>query len=368
MRDMWMALVAAVGWRVVGGVIGGLIVVLSFGLTVFAIVVSQRRRKQMPEMSSYALRDFFHTRRSLFLYGAAALTELRKRGEDCSSGLFACVDTAIEGKRAERIVAWHLLRQFFGEKVEGIEYDSGRPSAEAVEALRALKGEYVLELKERLKRQASKMTVGGFRPSEDLFASWFGRVRVERADEAWPQFEGRPMAALCQMNIAELPYVPERLKGIALVTVFIDPEELPSDSSNGEGWELRAYASLDGLVEVATPSSGQVIKAFPVRWELIEEDYPCWEDLAFDVPRDVGDNYYDVFDNVHCSKVGGWPSLIQSEVSWGAKSRAMGHVEYMFQIDSEEKAQWTWGDTGTGYFGCGTRDGRPEWVMTWQCY
>ncbi|MHC4864890.1 MAG: DUF1963 domain-containing protein [Planctomycetota bacterium] len=217
------------------------------------------------------------------------------------------------------------------------------------------------------------MIVGGFRPPEDPFASWFGRVRVARPDEAWPDHEGEIMVPLCQINLSELPYVPEKLRNVALITVFIDAEDLPTGAPNGRGWELRTYPSLEGLAETVEPDCEGAIKPFPVRWELIEEDYPCWED----VPRQLctkmlaegtDEEYFDLFENVACSKVGGWPSLIQGGIMWGPKNLVPPDMDYVFQINSEPKGAWGWGDAGTGYFGRGSWFGKDEWGLEWQCF
>ncbi len=91
------------------------------------------------------------------------------------------------------------------------------------------------------------------------------------------------MAGICQINLSELPHVPASLQDFALVTLFLRLEAgvpwPPSDADNGEGWELRAYPDLEGLVAVDGPKSPE-IKAFPVRWDLIEADLPAWDDAS----------------------------------------------------------------------------------------
>jgi uncharacterized protein YwqG len=68
------------------------------------------------------------------------------------------------------------------------------------------------------------------------------------------------------------------------------------------------------------------------------------------------------------SKIGGWPYLIQSEVFWAPENRHPANPEYVFQIASERKAHWQWGDGGIGYFGRGTGDATEAWTLSWQCY
>lgn len=104
-----------------------------------------------------------------------------------------------------------------------------------------------------------------------------------------------------------------------------------------------------------------------MRPRLIETDYPCREDVAFEIPESLGDAYYDLCANTDGFKLGGWPSLIQSEIFWGADQ--LTRPEYVFQIDSDPKASWAWGDSGVGYFGRGTTEAkRDEWSLEWQCY
>lgn len=52
----------------------------------------------------------------------------------------------------------------------------------------------------------------------------------------------------------------------------------------------------------------------------------------------------------------------------GPWNRHPAHPKYVFQIDSEEKAYWAWGEGGIGYFGRGTGEARDQWTMDWQCY
>src|SRR5438093_5446223 len=130
------------------------------------------------------------------------------------------------------------------------------------------------DLKRRLVRKASRATLGGFRPPESPLASWFGKVLVAGEGEEWPRSVGKPMMPLCQLNLTECPFVPEALSDIALIALFIDPDDLPLDTPNGDGWMLRAYPNLDGLSPVQQPQYDWQIKPFPIRWELLEEDYP----------------------------------------------------------------------------------------------
>ena len=223
------------------------------------------------------------------------------------------------------------------------------------------------EWKTRLCRPASRMLLGGFRPPEDLLVSWFGRVTLEEPNEAWPQSEGRLMWPLAQIVESELPSVPEKLNDIALIRVFIDPEFHECDTDIGKGWCLRASKSLNGLVEAEIPSHGSVVKPLPVRWEQALHDYPSHEDLPSNFPEELVDDWIDEYETLDGSKVGGWPYLVQSEIYWYPWNEHPASPVYVFQLDSSEKANWSWGDQGVGYFGRGTGEHRDTWAMTWQC-
>ena len=224
------------------------------------------------------------------------------------------------------------------------------------------------ELEAKLRRKASRMIVGGFRPPDAPEASWFGRVRVARAGEEWPSHQDKPMLPLCQLNLADMPYLPPSLNDLSMITMFISAVSLPFEAENGDGWALRAYPSMEGLVEIEAPQHERFIRPFPVRWELIEADYPSYEDAALVLPVQQLRDHRDLFRSDHASKVGGWPALIQSEILWAPFNQHPANPEYVFQIATEEKARWQWGHGGTGYFGRGTGGARDVWALGWQSY
>lgn len=223
--------------------------------------------------------------------------------------------------------------------------------------------------REQLRRRAVLLKIGGFRPPNDPASSWFGRVNFGLPGEVWPMMNNDPMHALCQINLAEIPFRSPHLRDIDFISIFIGPEELPIDAPNGENWCLRTYKDLTRLIPLAQVDKGSPIKPFPMRPHLIEEDYPCWEDVPIEVSGEIEERYYDLFENVRGFKLGGWPSLIQSEIFWASWNKHPIDPEYVFQIDTTEKANWMWGDSGVGYFGRGTKEGHTdEWALTWQCY
>jgi hypothetical protein len=162
-------------------------------------------------------------------------------------------------------------------------------------------------------RTASKAVVGGFRPPEDPFTSWSGGVRVAEYGEDWPLGLELPMVAVGQFNLDEPPFLPDALKDLALITIFADRGGIPVlGRANGEGWVLRAYKSLDGLVELEAPEDTGHTVPFPISWELAEDEY------------DEG------------TKLGGCPNLVQGDLTIPG--------EYVIQLGVEEKSHVALGD------------------------
>lgn len=227
----------------------------------------------------------------------------------------------------------------------------------------------VAELQAKLRRKVVIMEIGGARPPSDPYASWFGKVNFALPGEEWPEWDGEPMCALAQIDVRALPVIPPRFADLEFITIFIDPEELPDNQPNGEGWLLRAYKDASKLVAIEEPDTGSEIKAFPMFATVREDDYPCHEDCDIELPSEIDENYYDYFQGLDGFKIGGWPRLIQCELYWGPNAVHEAEPEFVFQIDSNDKAQWQWGDGGIGYFGRGTAPGhQDEWTMTWQCF
>lgn len=225
------------------------------------------------------------------------------------------------------------------------------------------------EARSRLVRRAIQFEIGGFRPGENAAASWFGRVNLAAPDEEWPLTDGKPMHALCQINVEELPFRPVGLEDIGFVAVFVGPEFLPNRAANGTNWCLRAYPTIEALVPLSQIDSAGQIRALPMRGRIVQEDYPKWEDACATLPDEFGNDYYDHFENVGGLKIGGWPTLIQSEIFWAPGNKHPAAPRYVFQIDSTAKGNWMWGDGGVGYFGRGTTEGHEnDWACEWQCY
>ncbi|HEV3089380.1 MAG TPA: DUF1963 domain-containing protein [Candidatus Elarobacter sp.] len=234
------------------------------------------------------------------------------------------------------------------------------------------------ELKARLTRPASLIELADRRTaSSDPLASWFGRISVALPGEEWPESGGELMVPVAQLNLSEAPYVPPALGDVALVSVYFGRDELSGSTQNGDGWLVRAYSSLEGLraIEVPPEAAGGVcwlsgadgpIKPSPLRYRLLQNDYPDYEDLPPDVDEDLAERFTEDLSASPGSKLGGWPSLIQGEVSWAPWREHPANPEYAFQLGAMAKTNFWLADDGMCYFGRGTGAARDVWTFEWQ--
>lgn len=136
---------------------------------------------------------------------------------------------------------------------------------------------------------------------------------------------------------------------------------------NGANWVLRAYQPIEGLTPLARPADApKVGKAFECLREACE-DHPNHDDP--EMVRVPGVRTpKSRFDNVVRTKIGGYASTIQSEPWWGSE-RHPAEPRFCLQINSEEKAQLSWGHDGTIYIARGTTpEYEDQWFLDWQCF
>jgi hypothetical protein len=221
------------------------------------------------------------------------------------------------------------------------------------------------EAVDRKLRPVSVAEIGGFRPPIDPKTSWFGGKFVLPAGESWPVSKGGPMIPLLQILVAELPYKPPQFEGVALVQLFVDAKKLPRKlpAKNGDGWRLILRSDIGVLEPHSTPPEASSLRPFPVRWRHSENDAPSWDEAwddghdEFMRRKDAGDLYDGKYQNHPATKIGGWPSWIQSAAEPGGE-------HFVLQISSEQKPGWMAGDNGNLYvFEVG-----GEWLLQWDCY
>ena len=230
--------------------------------------------------------------------------------------------------------------------------------------------------RKEIARRATRLEVGGFRPTGLPQASSFGRVSLRLPEEEWPMWQGRPLLHLCQLNLEDAPYRPDILKDVGLITIFIEEGSYEEDGfsvrnrkDDSEGtWCLRTYERIEGLVTATSPVDVVSIRPFEARWRDMETDYPTHDTMPIELPPTISETYYDIegIKTLDGTKLGGWPSCIQSEPWWDYHEEGE-EFEFALQVDSEEKSHWSWGDGGAAYFARSKVDPN-RWAFDWQCY
>jgi len=209
------------------------------------------------------------------------------------------------------------------------------------------------EIKAELARPAVGFSTGGFRPTYAATESWLGRVYLGRPGEKLPlDAQGRPMWPLLQLVLSGLPTVPAALAATQALTVFIS-QELPvatEPAPNGQNWLVREYQQGEelALLEMSCPSSP--LQPFPLRAQEAVTDYPVWDGggadhlvediMALKRAGRIG-SYYDLVENHHGHKLGGWPTFCQPGIAFSPG------FEFVLQIASDAKAQLNIVDSGT---------------------
>ena len=221
-------------------------------------------------------------------------------------------------------------------------------------------------------RPASVARIARGRPEPVAVESTLSGVHLALAGEDWPlDDDGEPMAGLAQLNLIDAPFRPPELDGIAFVTIFVGRDDdtlvVPAGPS-GDGWLLRTYASLDNLDHFAVPRGGNAGRPRRLAWQQVW-DLPAYEDLVNLVDTDVLDRLLggrEVEDAIGSpesgTKLGGWPTLLQSEIEWPGGSDPGRVPVFCLQVDSAEHADLNLWDGGVLHVGCVPGDGPPIWV------
>lgn len=191
----------------------------------------------------------------------------------------------------------------------------------------------------------------------DPFATMFGAVRLERKGELWPSHESAPLWPLLQVNLREAPVLPDALRDLSLLTVFIAPDHsiAPTRMINTQEpdpaatWALRSYSRLDGLTIPNGPKHGSDLLALLGEWSPAVADYANHDLAGQVIDTQANDVYaYEWCKTLAQTKLGGWPATVQSEPWWDREPTG-DTWDFVLQIENEPKAGWLgWGD-GAAY-------------------
>jgi hypothetical protein len=218
---------------------------------------------------------------------------------------------------------------------------------------------------DKLLRSASIANVGGPMLPNKKCMSWYGGKFVGLPEETWPETESGPMHPLLQVHTKELPFVPEAIKNIRLLTIFIDHHQLPEECplENGSGWMIRTYDNLEKLTAMEQPEIPGSFQPTPIQWHLSSKDPPTFgdaerliEDKSFFGVRHSILLFHERYRFHPGTKVGGWPGWVR-----GSLTDPGG---YVLEIASEGDPAWIFGEEGKCYIFF--RNG--EWSLYWDYY
>ena len=195
--------------------------------------------------------------------------------------------------------------------------------------------------------------------SEDI--SHFGGQAYFENGEEWPKSaSGKPMDFVFQIyNSPDL----EMIDDIKLVQLFYDWDEFPWNR-NEDGWKVKTYKELNPGNKQIIEKPKELEKSYFCLmnfkkieslpdWEgldlfsenalklscILNKDEP-WSNYSLIVNKLIGDNKFQ-------SQIGAYPNWLQSENT--PKNKNGEHMNFLFQIDSEDKAGLMWGDSGLVY-------------------
>jgi uncharacterized protein YwqG len=222
------------------------------------------------------------------------------------------------------------------------------------------------DLIEKLARQATEFITGGFKPTNSMQESWIGRVYIYAENEEIPRDQkGELMFPLVQFCLKDLPFVPNSIKDIEIITLFVAKEFPYGEVLEKENWVLREYRSNDKVIFKDLYHIQSSIRGFPLMPKLAKKDFPAWdsndisEDLCKEIlkleEQNIISSYSGEIEQNYLTKIGGYPSYCQPgpdiEDNW----------EFIFQIASDEKANINIIDAGNLYFFKSKNTG--EWEM-----
>ena len=233
----------------------------------------------------------------------------------------------------------------------------------------------IKEVKDKISKDTSIFTVGGFRPENTIQESWIGKVSVYKANETIPTDKnGELMFPLAQIYIPNLPFIHPKISNTKILTVFISNEYPECFEKMGENWIIREYENLEDIKikDLSNPKS--FIKQFPLKAEK-KMDCPIWdgggltsemEDEIIELENNGEiESYYDIADfHQYEHKIGGFPSYCQPGI--GISEGFGNGFEFVFQITSDEKINLNVIDSGSLMFA--KNDQTNEWSLYYDFY
>lgn len=223
--------------------------------------------------------------------------------------------------------------------------------------------------------------------SSDGGASRIGGLPSLPLDVPWPEWKGKPLAFLCQLDLSEIPENCERngLPAAGMLYFFYNQEQETwgFDPNDKGSWQvIYTAASPEGKTTCVAPPGLQkdYIYAEKTVSFVPMQTYPDWQDervRSLDMTDKQNDQYIDMcskmFGNAPAHHLFGYPSPVQGNdmdlecqlASNGlycgdasgyqdpkAKKLESGRSDWvlLLQLDTDDDAGMMWGDCGMLYF------------------
>jgi uncharacterized protein YwqG len=209
--------------------------------------------------------------------------------------------------------------------------------------------------------------------SDELAVGSRFRGRPAMASEAkWPEWQGKPMQFICQVNLADLP--PGGPAGILPPEGLLSFFCMPDWSYEGpDGGRIIYSKALSGLSLRPTPDG---VEEYPAKRINVVPNVMClppWESDRFDA-LDLGDeaceNYSDFWHEFNAEQkpeqpvhmLLGYPDQIQGDLEYDANQAAGtegARWRLCLQVDTDEAINTQWGDEGRIYYMLPEDEGAP---------
>ncbi|MBL6446382.1 DUF1963 domain-containing protein [Fulvivirga sp. 29W222] len=227
------------------------------------------------------------------------------------------------------------------------------------------------EIQRKIAKPATRFLTGGFRPENTITESWIGKVFAFGRGERIPTDKnGDLMIPIAQLCLVDLPFVSSALANTKLLTVFLSKDFPEEFEPMGENWLIREYHDLNDIEVKEITNENSWLKPFPLKPEYVERDYPIWDGggLSLEMEDEILalenngtiESYYGIISHTYEHKIGGFPSFCQPGVDFG------DDFEFVFQISSDQKANFNVVDNGSLMFSKNIKTG--EWSIYYDFY
>lgn len=180
-------------------------------------------------------------------------------------------------------------------------------------------------------------------------------------NEEWPTTSAGPLAAVVEVHLSEVPVIPDPLKDLQLLHVFLELEPDDEPTYSGGEWAVRVHKQTDNRTPL---SKGLEIDRVRVAWSRIEQDIPNYPDDLEWIPEDVRAEFeqlpnwsalfVDQFPSGLATQIAGWPHWVASGGNIGT---------FCFQLHGDV-IPVDFSFDGSLYFGVDESTG--EWRCLWE--